>query len=191
MENPDLNSTDPELVEAIRHLKDGSRVEDASALVVRRFRVRLQSYFTNHRFSHHDAEDLAQDTFRRVFTGIGGLREDARFLGWLFQIARNVRFTAQSGLRQSEELAGSSMDMAETVIADTTAEDPLEAAISAERLRNTWAAIERLPPQQRQCLVLRASRDMSYEEIAVVLKLSVRTVRNHLREARLRLRKEM
>jgi DNA-directed RNA polymerase specialized sigma24 family protein len=140
MEVSEQNLPEPELLEAIRRLKSGVRTDEASEFLVKKFRARLQSYFTNHRFNPQDAEDLVQDTFRRVFTGIGGLREESRFLGWLFQIARNVRFTAQVGLRQTEELVGSSVDMAETVVVDSAAESPLDAAISNERLRRTWAA---------------------------------------------------
>ncbi|MBI4473804.1 MAG: sigma-70 family RNA polymerase sigma factor, partial [Acidobacteria bacterium] len=58
-----------------------------------------------------------------------------------------------------------------------------------EQLDRTWRAVEELPAQQRQCLLLRVLQEMSYEEIATVLRLSASTVRNHLWEARLNLRR--
>jgi RNA polymerase sigma-70 factor (ECF subfamily) len=62
---------------------------------------------------------------------------------------------------------------------------------AAERLRAVDSAIEALPPQQRQCLLLRAVEELSYEEIAATLRLSVHTVRNHLAQARQSLRRQL
>ena len=168
--------------EAIRRLKAGEARETSSEYLVRSFRARLVSYFRNHSFSNEDAEDLVQEVFRRVFRGIEDLRDEARFIGWMFQIARNVRLTAQSNRSQAVMVGIQDVDLPSR---------DSERIQGKEKLDKVWRLIESLPEQQRQCLVLRVLHDMSYEEIASVLKLSPKTVRNHLREGRIRLRQEI
>lgn len=175
------------LTRTVRRLKEGQAVEDGARDLVDQFRARLLSYFRRHRFSDADAEDLVQETFRRVLTGVRGLVDPDRFTPWLFQIARNVRLSAQpAAIQQRERIAdvdpGDRRD---------PQPDPLASAIHAERIGRVWAAVARLPDRQRQCLILRVVHDMSYDEIAAVLNLSLRTVRNHLREARMTLRRDV
>jgi RNA polymerase sigma-70 factor (ECF subfamily) len=63
-----------------------------------------------------------------------------------------------------------------------------EAELRKEEIEALDAAVDTLPPQQRQCLLLRVRHEMPYEEIARTLLLSVNTVRNHLAAARRGLR---
>lgn len=97
--------------------------------------------------------------------------------------------TAHVSSKEVQTYEGIGIDEVDSVVSDIS-ENPLAAAIYSERLERTWQAIEKLPAPQKQCLIMRARHEMSYEEIATVLRLSIRTVRNHLREARLRLREE-
>ena len=171
-------------------LKRGENTEAASRHLVGQLAPRLRSYFLHHSFSPEDSDDLVQEVFRRVFMGIGALKNEALFLGWIFQIARNVRLSAltRRGLNPFSG-EGLEIDAAGFAVADQSP-SPLTRTISHEELRRALEAIDDLPSQQRQCLRLRVLREMSYREIGDVLKLSSRTVRNHLREARIHLRKE-
>jgi RNA polymerase sigma-70 factor (ECF subfamily) len=54
--------------------------------------------------------------------------------------------------------------------------------------RQVRGAMEELPEQMRKCVMLRVYQELSYQEIAVVLRLSVETVKTHLHQARQRLR---
>jgi RNA polymerase sigma-70 factor (ECF subfamily) len=171
---------------AVRRLKRGHAVEDSAEYLVKNFRSRLIGYFRHHNFSDADAEDLVQETFRRVITGIGGLNDERKFMSWLFQIARNVRLTARAAHIQRQEEA---LDPEESPEPADPAGDPAAVTIHRQQLERTWNAVEKLPAQQKQCLVMRAAHEMSYQEMAAVLRLSVSTVRNHLREARLNLKR--
>ena len=173
---------------AVRNLKYGQAIEDSAQYLVENFRPRLIAYFRHHSFSEQDADDLVQETFRRVITGIRGLNDESKFIPWFFQIARNVRQTARAVIihRQEETLDG--VEAAEPA---DPAMDTVSTTIHRQQLERTWSAVERLPSQQKQCLILRAAHEMSYQEIAAVLRLSVNTVRNHLREARLNLRRTL
>lgn len=174
------------LLTAVVRLKRGEALESSSRQVVERLRPALLKYFGHHHFSTADAEDLAQETLSKALVAIASLRDESCFLGWLYQIARNVRLRAQSSVhRRAEGLDAEVESLAELPDGDPS---PLQSAIETERLERTWQAIETLPPQQKQCLLLQVVREMSYEEIGAVMRLNVRTVRNHLREARLKLR---
>jgi RNA polymerase sigma-70 factor (ECF subfamily) len=177
---------DESSVLAVRRLREGQAIEDSAEVLVGKLRPRLTAYFHHHGFSDADAADLVQETFRRVLTGVRGLNDESKFLPWLFQIARNVRFTARAVVMHRQE---ETLEAIEDAATAQSSDDPVSNAIHRQRLERTQAAMEKLPPQQKQCLVLRAIHEMSYEEIATVLRLSVSTVRNHLREGRLNLRR--
>lgn len=168
----------------MRQLRAGIEREEGARRLNAQLRPRLLRYFRAGSFSDSEAEDLVQETLLRVFQHVGSLRVEERFLPWLFAIARNLARTAGSrrgrdpghGTREldpEQHLAGAS--------ADTGGE-------ARERLRRVEEAIRTLPEQQRRCLVLLARDEMSYQEVADLMHLSPRTVRNHLAAARRRLR---
>lgn len=187
MKSPNQQPADEAIDRAARNLKDGREVEESAQVLVQHLRARLVSYFRRNNFSDADAEDLTQETFRRVFTGIKGLNDADRFRAWFFQVARNVRFSAYVAAGQRDVALDA--DAADPVAAHEP--DPLLTTLQREALARTWEAVHKLPEQQKQCLVLRVVHEMSYEEIARVMHLSVETVRTHLKVARLNLRRAL
>ena len=155
-------------------------------------RGRLAAYFRSHGARGLDADELVQTTLERVYLGVKGLDNEERFLGWLFTIARNVRLSAVERARRERSRRAGGLELAKDV------PDPRhgggghgdESSLLAneERLQQIRTAIEKLPPQQKRCLLLRVREEMSYDEIAATLVLSVHTVRNHLAAARKALR---
>lgn len=128
-----------------------------------------------------DAEDLAQDTFIKVFRGIGLYDSSYPFHTWLFKIAHN---TAIDFLRANKKTA-ITIDDAENPI---DIEDPgLSLEETAENLSQK-ELIERqissLPTLYREILVLRHQQELSYEEIAGTLDIPVGTVKVRLFRAR-------
>ena len=79
----------------------------------------------------------------------------------------------------------------QTAVAEDAAPNPGQAALDHERSRLLREAIERLPEQMRKCLMLRVYQDLKYREIAVVVRLSIETVKAHLFAARRRLQQEL
>lgn len=186
------SSVNEALLKAVGQARAGVEVEENFRIIATWLSPRLLSYFRRHYFSHEGAEDLVQTTLMRVYKNIGQLEQAEKFLAWLFKIARNVRCTAIGRqLHEMRFLAGG-LELAEEL------PDPKPASWSPdrkieeeERLKRMWAAIESLPPRQRQCFLLKERDEMSYEEIAETLQLSVNTVRNHLAEARKSLRRTL
>ena len=151
---------------------------------------RLHHYFRSHSFPPEDADDLVQEVLARAWRGLPRLQEEERFLGWLFAIASNVRRTARARcLREKRFVVGG------TALTDEMA-DPRAASFHEDRGGDgpsdaMRAAIDELPVQQRHCLLLRVRDELSYEEIAAALRLSVHTVRNHLAAAKKKLRRRL
>ena len=128
----------------------------------------------------HDAADIVQEAFLRAFDAFDGLRGDnAR--PWLLAIVRNTCFTWLA--RNRGGVAQVPYDEAEHAVADIEA-DPARLAQCADRRRLIDAALERLPLEFREAVVLRELEDLSYREIAEVLAIPIGTVMSRLARAR-------
>ena len=182
---------DPAMLQAVQKLRAGVDVDESFTRIEASLRPRLTGYFRAHYFSPEDAEDLVQKTFARVYLGVGQLEREEKFLAWLFVIARNVRCTALSEQQRDRQMVSGGIELAEE-IADPRPESwSTDQHLEQQRLDAVRAAVEALPAQQRQCLLLRVRDELPYTEIAAVLRLSVNTVRNHLAEAKKNLRREL
>jgi len=184
-----LNMNQP-LLQAVRRARAGIEVEDSFRIIDAQLSPRLLNYFQAHRFSRADAEDLVQKTLAAVYSSVRQLEDEAKFLAWLFTIARNARYTALKQQQQEGRLVAGGMELAEKLPDPKTASSTYDQQLDEKRLAEVSAAIEDLPCQQRRCLLLRVQHELSYEEIAETLRLSVNTVRNHLAEARKNLRQK-
>jgi RNA polymerase sigma-70 factor (ECF subfamily) len=177
------------LLQAVRHARAGLNVEENFRLIDGQLRPRLFGYFRANFFSTEDAEDLVQKTLTQVYLGMGQLEHEEKFMGWLFAIARNVRITAIKRQQHENHYVADGVELAEQVADPQQADWALNQQLEEERLAAVGTAIDQLPAQQRQCLLLRVREELSYEDIAETLRLSVNTVRNHLAEAKKNLRR--
>jgi RNA polymerase sigma-70 factor (ECF subfamily) len=123
------------------------------------------------------AEDVVQDALVRAMTYFGTYRgADAR--AWLLQIVRN---TAYSRLAHRSGQEAPLDDAAET---PDPADDPEAALARTETVTNLAGAVEALPTELRECLVLRELEEMSYRDIARVTGVPTGTVMSRLWRAR-------
>lgn len=153
--------------------------------------------FAKRGFSPDDCLDLTQETFVGIYTGIGSFRREADFDTWLFKIAMNAfrkRLRWQKATkRRGEEVSidGEDEDEAAQISLVSPEPAPAEAALRRERSRMLREAMDKLPEQMRRCMVLRVEQDLTYREVAVVLRLSPETVKAHLFQARRRLQETL
>lgn len=148
--------------------------EEALAQLVDRHRDRIVRLAARTLGDRGRAEDVAQETFLRVFRHAGEYEGRGQFLGWLLTIATRLSLNAARGERRRREL-------------------PLEALgersspSSLERLsliREIQAALLELPARQRLALLLKATQGRSYREIAATLECSEQDVANAIFRAR-------
>jgi RNA polymerase sigma-70 factor (ECF subfamily) len=133
----------------------------------------------------HDAEDIAQEACLRAFRFVGGCRNsDGR--AWLLTIVRN---TAYSWLKKNRAQPVVSLDDNE----HAEIEDQSGAAGSFHRADTDAlrAALEALPLEFREALVLRELEGLSYKEIAGIAEVPVGTVMSRLARARRQLQRAL
>ena len=142
--------------------------------------------------SNSDVEDIAQQVFIRVWKSARRYVPRAKFTTWLLKIARNLVFNE---LRRTKRHAHVLLQT-ETGAEDPPLKDEMNPAPDASLLelelqRTIEEAILQLPETQRLALVLRRYEQLSYEQIAEVLDLSVPAVKSVLFRARSELRSRL
>jgi RNA polymerase sigma-70 factor (ECF subfamily) len=138
--------------------------------------------------NHAEAEDLVQETYVRALPAMGRLRADSNTKGWLFTILRNVRLNQLRKWRNGPQMI--QIDVGDGV-ADCIVEpskDSHDVYVSKMEAEQVRAAIQELPVDFREIILLREYEDLSYHEIASVLDCPVGTVMSRLGRARAKLR---
>jgi RNA polymerase sigma-70 factor (ECF subfamily) len=166
--------------------------------LVLRYQDRLLTILEHLVGNHHQAEDLTQEVFLRVYRARKTYQPGAKFSTWLFRIAHHVALNAlrDQGRRREVSLdRGPSPDL--SGVSRTQLEEVAQAssgAIPARRLDRTElqqivrSALDRLNDRQRLAVLLSKFEGMSYAEIAEVMGLSASAVKSLLSRARAALR---
>jgi RNA polymerase sigma-70 factor (ECF subfamily) len=135
-----------------------------------------------------DANDLAQETFVRVFKSCQSFRSDARFSTWLFAIAANLarnHFRWRSrhpDVPMDAENPETGQSLGSTLPANVPA--PGEAALAGERAAAVRQAVRELPDDFREAVVLCEWEERSVAEAATILETTPKAVESRLYRAR-------
>jgi RNA polymerase sigma-70 factor, ECF subfamily len=132
-----------------------------------------------------DAKDLVQETYVRAIQAVQRLRNDSNVKAWLFTILRNI-WINQCRRRPTVSL-DTNPEEEEAYIPDPAA-DPHDLFVLGENRERVQNAIQRLPANLCEIILLREYEELSYREIADVLSCPIGTVMSRLKRARLRLR---
>jgi RNA polymerase sigma-70 factor, ECF subfamily len=157
--------------------------EAAFVELVERYSPRLRYFLKKLLASADTAEDALQDVWLDVFRHLPRLADPQALVAWLYRIARDRAFARLRKLRKGEQ----SLD--ETILADATATE--ESDFSPEDATRIHAALDTLPPEQREVLVLRFLEEMTYEQIASVVGCQLGTVRSRIHYGKLALRRAL
>jgi len=187
------------IVVLVERIQAGSDYESSCREIYQLFRRRTFSFFAVRGFPSDECAELTQETFIRVFLGIGRLHSPPRFATWLFEIAANVyrNELRRRGAGKRDTIEESIEDLVQTEAAGrpdalpalgSKAPDPLAETLRRERLENLRTELEQLPPQMRRCVYLRLYQDLKYREIAALMGISIETVKAHLHQAQKRLK---
>ncbi len=166
---------------------------DASAFQALVERHRSMVYRVAYQFAgnHHDAEDIAQDVFIKVYRSLDRFRQDAQLSSWLYRIVMNACIDHRR--RQSPAGAAPFGDEAEQRMLNTAEEapGPEASAYACELGQVLESEINRLPPGQRIVFVMRHHQGLKLCEIARALGLAEGTVKRQLHAAVHRLRRSL
>ena len=143
--------------------------------------------------SNSDVEDIAQQVFIRVWKSARRYVPRAKFTTWLLKITRNLVFNElrRSKRRGHVPLQSEPGGEDHPPLKDETNPAPDASLLESELQQTIEEAIMQLPESQRMALVLRRYEQLSYEQIAEVLHLSVPAVKSVLFRARTELRSRL
>jgi RNA polymerase sigma-70 factor, ECF subfamily len=132
-----------------------------------------------------DAEDAAQDAFIQAWRNLAGFRGDAAFRTWLLTIAWRKALDRRRSRLQWWRRSAQAPDDREP-FEDVAGEmpSPERATLARDTARHVRREIASLSPKLRDTLLLAASGEYSYEEIAAMLKAPVGTIKWRVAEAR-------
>jgi RNA polymerase sigma-70 factor (ECF subfamily) len=133
------------------------------------------------------AADLVQETYLRALKAKESLRPDSNVKSWLFTILRNIWLNQLRHERTGPKIAELDSDENLADVSVATTEDPLDLYLRKQQRERVRAAIQQLPVEFREIIILREYEELSYSEIANVLQCPVGTVMSRLARARSRL----
>jgi RNA polymerase sigma-70 factor (ECF subfamily) len=146
--------------------------------------------------SPSEASDVVQEVFLKVFRNIHHFRGQSTLKTWIYRITVNEAHNARRWFfrhrRREVELDTGEQETRhwEDTIADA-GRSPFDMAFDNERAGMIEAALERINPSFREAVVLRDIVDLSYDEIAEVLAVSLGTVKSRILRGREALREEL
>jgi RNA polymerase sigma-70 factor (ECF subfamily) len=145
--------------------------EGAFAELVLRYDARLRYFVRKLVGDAHRADDLVQDVWLDVHRHLARLNDPQAFRAWIYRIARDRAFGQLRKAQRAEHPLGE---------IDVPDDDSAEDSFSEEDAAAIHVALDRLPAEQREVLVLRFLEAMSYDEIARATGLAIGTVRSRL-----------
>jgi RNA polymerase sigma factor (sigma-70 family) len=137
--------------------------------------------------NEQDAEDVVQESFLRAFRFFAGFR-GGDTPAWLMKIVRNTCYTWLHVNRRLQDVA----EFDESFFPpDSHAPNPEEVVLQNDKCSLLRKALEKLPPNFREVLILRELEGMSYKEIANITGMPAGTVMSSLSRGRDRLRQAL
>jgi RNA polymerase sigma-70 factor (ECF subfamily) len=166
----------------------------AFELIVMRYKDLITNFISRSIGDYHRAEDLAQETFLRVFKSASHYEPKCQFKNWIYLIATNLcRNEIRNRNRRNTMYLDDLVPEDENVNYSTVMQDisrlPDELYEKKEQQLIIQQTINRLPENQRLALLLVTYQNLRYDEIAEVLDCSVSAVKSLIHRARQNMKK--
>ena len=179
-----LTLTDAELVQRCQ-----SGDQQAWAEIVRQFSRRIYNLAYRFTSSHGAAEDLTQEVFIRVYRSLDQYDSSLGDLSnWLMRLARNLIIDDYRKRQRTPTDSGDDLADHEYRLR-TSLDSPHRALERQERRLQVLAAINKLSPDLRECVILRDIEELTYQEIVELLQIPEGTVKSRINRGRIELAK--
>lgn len=157
--------------------------QDAFAQLVQRYQRRIFNLVYRMLQQYEEANEITQETFLAAWQGLPSFRGEARFATWLYRIAYNCALK-QLETRKRDRALQTALQAEQAL----EGESRFESASAQIDVREQQALVQEhlshLPAKYRIVLILRHLQDMTYEEMAEILRMPVGTIKTHLFRAR-------
>lgn len=179
------NYTDEQLIAEFQQEK----VEAFNEIVLR-YKDKLINFLFRYTGSREEAEDLAQDTFLKLYKSKHLYKEIAKFSTWFYTIAINIAKTNLRKKKNYSSISISDFDPDNEKDFDLKADvlSPEETAQAGIENQYIQQAINSLDEKFKEVIILRDIQDMDYEEIAEIMKLPLGTVKSRINRGREKLK---
>ena len=173
------NSDDIDSV-LIEKAKNGNK--GAFNILMNKYHPRVYATLFSFTKSKEDSEDLAQQTFLKVWQQIKTFRGDSAFFTWVYRIAINLakNYVVSSGYKKQK--VNTSIESAEIDV--SSYEDIESLLIHKQSLNKIKDFINTMPESLKTAFTLRESEGKSYEEISIITETPIGTVRSRIFRAR-------
>lgn len=164
--------------------------ERSLEILINKYKSRIYSFIYSKVLDKDITEDVFQDTFIKVINTLkkGEYREEGKFLPWVMRIAHNLVI---DHFRKNKKLAKFS-NTADFDIFSVIKDDGLNAEnqiVQEQVYSKVKSLIEELPNDQKEVLIMRMYKDMSFKEIAFSTNVSINTALGRMRYALINMRK--
>ena len=179
-----LTSNDAEIVQ---RCLEGDQL--AWGEIVRQYSRRIYNLAYRFTASHGGAEDLTQEVFIRVYRSLGQYDASLGDLSnWLMRLARNLIIDDYRKRQRTPTAAGDDLADHEYHL-PSASDNPQRSLERQERRLQVLAAIDKLSPDLRECVILRDIEELTYQEIVDLLKIPEGTVKSRINRGRIELAK--
>ena len=186
-------SAEPDDLRLVESLRLGS--EQAYEELLNRFQQPVYTLALRLLSDQAEASDVVQEVFLKVFRNIGRFRGQSTLKTWIYRItvneAHNTRRWFFRHRRREVELDSSPEEKNWKETLPDRSRSPYDVAVEGEQQVMIEAALKRINPIFRQAVVLRDIADLSYDEIADVLGVTLGTVKSRILRGREALREEL
>jgi RNA polymerase sigma-70 factor (ECF subfamily) len=165
-----LEETDKELIEACQRGE-----AEAFRALFERYKDKVYSIALRYSGDAALAEDIAQESFLKLFVGIGGFRGEASFSSWLYRLVVNSCLDQKRRAWRLTPLLDDALDLLRS-----PGQNALDGIMREEISAHLRAVVAGLSDEQRMLLVLRYTQSLSYDEIAEILGTSTGTIASRL-----------
>ncbi|MFN7998599.1 MAG: sigma-70 family RNA polymerase sigma factor [Bryobacteraceae bacterium] len=189
-----LSVADPQDLALVQELREGS--EQAYEALLLRFQQPVYNLALRLLNDPSDASDVVQEVFLKVFRNVGHFRGQSSLKTWIFRIAINEAHNQRRWFfRHRHREVGMEDEQEDTrnradVLADS-GQSPFDYVFDQEKHELIQEALGRINPTFRAAVVLRDITDLSYEEIAEILQVSLGTVKSRILRGREALRQQL
>lgn len=135
-----------------------------------------------------EAADISQEAFIRVYRAVKRFDTQKEFFSWFYVILSNLARNRLKKRKVRTKYAREQQADTESILHSQTRSTPDTLMEADETKQRVWQAVEQLPFNFREIIVLRHFEDLSYEEIAKLLNIPIGSVMSRLYYARLKLK---
>ena len=163
---------------------------DAFNLLVRRWERQIYGLTLRMLGRDEEAKDATQETFLSAYRNLSKFRGEAKFSSWIYRIALNI---CNTKLRSRSKFTISLDEQRETSGFELAADSAdLGSGIQQEQItRHVRRALQALPPEMRQVIIMKEYEGLKFSEIAEVLGIPISTVKTRMYTGLSELRKRL